>query len=326
MDGATIAIIIGLFAVALLVIRQWIAKLEKNSGTSRELIEWLKSSSAQTDQKLSKNMEIFNSRLDRAATVIGSLREQIGEMAEVGRSMRQLQDFLTSPKLRGNIGEQILKEILSQNLPREMFKLQHGFKSGEKVDAVIITSHGFLCIDSKFPMENFKRMHDHKSTEAEKKLFEKEFVRDVKKHVADIAKKYILVGEGTLDYAMMYIPSEAVYYEILNSADLYDYASGRRIFPVSPTTFNAYIKAILMSHEGQKIESKAKEILTMLRAIKKEYEKTDESLNLLSRHLTNAYTQLNSVSRNFLSMGQKLTSTNVLTDSTTKQEKLLEEE
>jgi DNA anti-recombination protein RmuC len=126
---------------------------------------------------------------------------------------------------------------------------------------------------------------------------------------------------------MMYIPSEAVYYEILNSADLYDYASARRIFPVSPTTFNAYIKAILMSYEGQKIQTKAKEILLMLRAIKKEYEKTDESLNLLSRHLTNAYTQLNSVSRNFLSMGQKLTSTNVLTDSTVEvQEKLLEEE
>ncbi len=325
MDGTTIAIIIGLFAMSLFVIRQWIVGLEKKTGTSQELIEWLKSSSATTDQKLSRNMEMFNNRLDRAATVIGSLREQIGEMAEVGRSMRDLQEFLTSPKLRGNIGEQILKEILAQNLPKDMFKLQHGFKSGEKVDAVIITSQGLLAIDSKFPMENFKRMHDSKSAEADKKLYEKEFVRDVKKHVADIAKKYILVGEGTLDYAMMYIPSESVYYEIINSGDLYDYAAARRIFPVSPTTFNAYIKAILMSYEGQKIQTKAKEILVMLRAIKKEYEKTDESLNLLGRHLTNAYTQLTSVSRNFLSMGQKLTSTNVLSgEERTVQEKLPE--
>ena len=95
----------------------------------------------------------------------------------------------------------------------------------------------------------------------EKKRADKEFQRDVKKHINDISKKYILTEEGTIDYALMYIPSEAVYYEIVNNPTLFEYSSSKRVLPVSPTTFYAYLRAILMSFEGQKIETKAKEIL-----------------------------------------------------------------
>ena len=146
----------------------------------------------------------------------------------------------------------------------------------------------------------------------ERELFKKEFKQDVKKHLSDIAKKYILVEEKTIDYALMYVPSEAIYYEIITDSDLYDYSTNRRVLIVSPMSFYAYLKAILMSFEGQKIEERAKEIYSLIVSLKKDYEKTDESLNLLNRHLTNAYNQLTNVSKFFSSFGQKLDMVNIL--------------
>ncbi len=237
-------------------------------------------------------------------------------------SMQELQEFLRSPKLRGNIGEQVLKELLSQHFPKSSFVLQYGFKNGERVDAAIKTSQGIIPIDSKFPIENFRKMLKT-GNEQEKQKIKKEFEKDVKKHVDDISKKYILVGEGTVDYALMYIPSESVYYEIINDADLFDYAGRKRVLPVSPMSFYAYMKAILMSFEGQRIQTKAKEIIEILRAIKKDYEKTDEAFNILNRHVTNAYNQVAQVSKNFLSLGQKLSSTHLLSDSS-EEKKMIE--
>ena len=140
----------------------------------------------------------------------------------------------------------------------------------------------------------------------------KEFEKDVKKHIDDISKKYILTAEGTIDYALMYIPSEAVYYEIVNNESLFEYGGEKRVLPVSPTTFYAYIKAILMSFEGQKIEKQAKEILISLRSIKKDFEKTGENLNILQKHLTNAYNMMNNVFSSFNTLGQKIEGTQKL--------------
>ena len=107
----------------------------------------------------------------------------------------------------------------------------------------------------------------------------------------------------------MYIPSEAIYYEVVNNGDLFDYASEKRVLPVSPTTFYAYLKAILMSFEGQKIESQAKEILTALRAIQKDYEKVGNGLSILQKHLTNAHNMMGDVLSIFSQLGQKISST-----------------
>ena len=278
--------------------------ISKKQRPSNELLEYLKT----TNVRLNEQSKTFNERLDNAARVIGEVQKNIGEMSEIGRGMKELQDFLKSPKLRGNIGEQVLKELLSQMLPKQSFHLQYTFKSGEKVDAAIKTSAGIIPVDSKFPMENFRKMNGAKD-EAEKKLFEREFVRDVKRHIDDISRKYILTEEGTIDYALMYVPSEAVYYEIVNNQDLFDYAGEKRVLPVSPTTFYAYMKAILMSLEGQKIETQAREILSALRAIQKDYGKVGENLNVLQRHLTNAYNMMSSVFFSFTQLGQKITST-----------------
>lgn len=292
-----------LFLVALIVIRFWLNKLEEKTTLSSDLVEWLKTSNLQVDQKLTKNLEIF-----------ASVQKTIGEFSEIGRSMRELQEYLTSPKLRGNIGEQILKELLAQNFPKSSYKLQYHFRTGSIVDAVLITSQGLIPIDSKFPIDAFKKISRTRDKN-EIQALKKEFERDVKKHIDDIARKYILPVEKTVDYALMYIPSESVYYELINNEEVFDYAGHSRVLPVSPMSFYAYIKAILISFEGEKIETKAKEILNILQAIKKDYQKTDEALSVLNKHVTNAYNQSSQVSKTFSSLGQKISSTSLLETS-----------
>ena len=306
-----IGIFIVLIAVVLVVLRFWLNKLEEKTKISDELVEWLKSSNVSTDKKLTEQMNTFNARLDKAAYVIAQVQKNIGEFSEIGRGMKELQEFLSSPKIRGNIGEQVLRDLLKQYFPKDSYKLQYAFKSGEKVDAVIITSQGLIPIDAKFPLENFKKYSKATDTK-ERQNFKKIFVGDVKKHITDIAKKYILPDEKTLDYALMYIPSENVYYDIINSDELFDFAGAKMVLPVSPMSFYAYIKAILISFEGQKIEAKAKQVIVLLNAIKKDYQRTEENLSVLNKHITNAYNQSSQVTKNFQSLGQKLTSTNLL--------------
>ena len=275
--------------------------INKKQKPSNDILEYLKT----TNTRLDKQGQNFNERLDNATHVISQVQRNIGEMSEIGRSMKDLQEFLQSPKLRGNIGEQVLNELLGQSLPKNSFNLQYEFKSGVKVDAAIKTSGGIIPIDSKFPMENFRKM-------MKDKIYAKDFERDVRKHIDDIAKKYILTDEGTIDYALMYIPSESVYYEIANNQDLFEYASKMRVLPVSPTTFYAYMKAILMSFEGQKIEQKAKEILSALRAVKKDYEKVEGELSILQKHLNSAYNKMGDVFNSFGRLGNKINATHEL--------------
>lgn len=287
----TVVVVGILFVAALVVIRFWLNRLEDKSKISDDLVEWLKNSNLQ----------------------FATLQKSIGEFSEIGRSMKELQEYLTSPKLRGNIGEQVLKELLAQNFPKSSYKLQYHFKTGSIVDAVLITSQGLIPIDSKFPIDAFKKI-SRSSDKSETAGLRKEFERDVKGHIDDISRKYVLPEEKTLDYALMYIPSESVYYELINNEEIFNYAGRNRVLPVSPMSFYAYLKAILISFEGQKIETKAKEILIILQAMKKDYEKMDEALSTLNRHIVNAYNQSSQVTKNFQSLGQKLTSTNLLSE------------
>src|SRR3989344_2485890 len=325
-----IAIVIGAVVLLGLFINRRLSEISEKQKPSDELLEIIKmlQTGSKEDRKvlldsLQRNTESLNKRLDNAAKVIGNVQKNIGEFSEIGRSMKDLQDFLRSPKLRGNVGEQVLKELLGQMLPKQSFHLQYGFKSGAIVDAAIQTTAGVIPVDSKFPMENFRKMAATQ-TDAEKKIAQKDFERDVKKHIDDIARKYILTDEGTIDYALMYIPSEAVYYEIANDADLFDYAGTKRVLPVSPVTFYAYMKAILMSFEGQKIEKRAGEILQSLRSIQREYQKVDDNLGVLGKHLNNAYNMMAQVTSSFFQLGQKITHTESLGEETKEEIKKLE--
>lgn len=326
-----LAVLIGGFFLLFFLLNRRIEVLSEKQKPSEEIIEWLKSTNQRLEeqsktftQTLQQNTRDLNERLDNAARVISGVQRSVGEMSEIGRNMRELQEFLRSPKLRGNVGEQVLKELLSQMLPKQSFHLQHTFKSGATVDAAVTTSAGIIPIDSKFPMENFRKM-TKAASEKEKKEVQREFLKDVKTHIDDISKKYILTEEGTIDYALMYIPSEAVYYEIMTGdPDLVEYAYQKRVLPVSPTTFYAYLRAILMSFEGQKIEARAREILAAIRAIRKDYNKVEDNLNILGRHIGNAYNMMASVVSSFTQLGQKISSTGALGKETKEEVKQLE--
>jgi len=304
-----------------------LAEKQKPSEELLEIIKMLQSDSKENRKilldSLQTNTRALNDRLDNAARVIGQVQKNIGEMSEIGRGMKDLQEFLRSPKLRGNIGEQVLKELLGQMLPKQSFNLQYTFKSGAIVDAAIKTASGIIPVDSKFAMENFRRMNAAQ-TEAEKKTAEKDFIKDVKNHIDSISAKYILTEEGTIDYALMYLPSESVYYEVVNNAELFDYAGKKRVLPVSPMTFYAYLRTILMSFEGQKIEARARQILAAIRAIQKDYTKVEDNLSVLGRHVQNAYNQMSNVLSSFTLLGQKLTSTQSLGTEVKEEAKELE--
>ena len=314
------------FLFILFFINKKLSEISK-PRTDEALLEWLKTmqfsisnSSNNMVKTLQENSKQLNERLDKAAMVIQGVNREIGQMSEIGRNMKELQEFLKSPKLRGNIGEQVLKDLISQMFPKNSFNLQHEFKSGEKVDAAIKTDAGILPIDSKFPMENFQKMS--KAEGKEKENFQKEFVRDVKKHIDAISKKYILPEEGTMDFALMYVPSESVYYEVVNETELMDYARRVRVYIVSPSTLYAVLQTILLSFEGKKLETKSKELFSIIRALQIDYDKVDESLGVLGKHLNNAYSQFGNVTTGFSKIGQKLNSTKHLEEKET--EKLKE--
>ncbi len=287
---------------------EWLRTMQTSlESTNKTVHDSLSTNSSTMIKTLQENSKQLNERLDKAAAVIRDVGHEVGQMSEIGRSMKELQEFLKSPKLRGNIGEEILKDLIAQMFPKNSFHLQYQFKSGEKVDAAIKTDAGILPIDSKFPMESFQRLM--KASDAEKEAMQREFVRDVKKHIDSIAKKYILPDEGTMDFALMYVPSEAVYYELVNTLTLMEYARKNRVYIVSPSTLYAHLQTILLSFEGKKIESRSKEVFKLLRTLQLDYEKINENMGTLGKHLNNATAQFTNVSVGFSQFGNKLSTT-----------------
>lgn len=236
----------------------------------RAVNEQLRGITDQVNQQLQNSSGQISQRLDNAAKVIGEVRENIGKLSkaseqiyEVGKNIATLQEILRPPKLRGGLGEQFLGELLSQILPPEFFTLQYQFSSGERVDAVVRLGEKMVPIDSKFPLDNFRRVIECK-TDEERKTYQKVFYKDVKKHVDDIANKYIVPKEGTYDFALLYIPAENVYYETITKDESFgeekgilNYALSKKVIPVSPNSFYAYLQVIVLGLKGLKIEEHA---------------------------------------------------------------------
>lgn len=244
-------------------------------------------------ENLQQSTASMNTRLDKAAQVVGDLREKVGQIHEVGKAAAELVNILRAPKLRGGMGELFLGDLLAQILPPEHYRLQHRFKSGEAVDAAIQIGQKLVPVDAKFPYENFKRVVEA-GTDSERVAARKQFLRDVKKHVDAIAGKYILPDEGTYDFALMYVPAENVYYEtIIKEGDgeehqLFGYALQKRVIPVSPNSFYAYLQTILLGLRGMKVEERAQEILGALTRLRDDFDKLQENFRVLGKHLTNA--------------------------------------
>lgn len=268
-------------------------------------------------QSLSQAQNHMNDRLDRAATVFGSLQNELGKMQELGRSMKDIQDALKSPKHRGNIGEQMMNELIAQQIPKASYQLQYGFKSGEKVDAIIKTKNGLIPIDSKFPAENFLA-YTQAESDQNRQTAQKLFVSDVKKHIQVIAKKYILPAEGTVDFALMYVPGEAIYYDIITNTDLSEFAAGLRVYLVSPHSFYYFLRTVLLSLEGDLIEEKAKEVMSFIKGIQVDARKFGDELSLTSKHLNNAKNAMDNATTSYDRLGGKIQSASRLEATTAK--------
>lgn len=313
------------------LIQQQIEKLREqmSDGLSRNISQLslqqeainsqLRGITDQVNRQLQNSSGEINKRLDNAARVIGDVQKNIGELSEssrrifeVGKDIATLQEILQPPKLRGGLGEQFLGELLSQILPSEFFTLQHSFSSGERVDAVVRLGERLVPIDSKFPLDNFKRLIECK-TEEEKKASQKTFVRDVKKHIDDIAHKYILPQEGTYDFALLYIPAENVYYETITKDEAFgeekgilNYALKKKVIPVSPNSFFAYLQVIVLGLRGLKIERDAHRILDSLSGLNKELDAFQGDFQLVGKHITNAMNKYEEARRRLDKFGFKL--------------------
>ena len=276
-------------------------------------------------QRLKENAEVLGQtqqnlgeRLDHAARMVGSVQRSLGSLEEanrkiyeVGKDIASLQDILRAPKLRGGLGEFLLEDLLGQILPPQHFSTQYGFRSGEKVDAVVKLGGSLVPVDAKFPLENFKRLLETSGDE-ERKRARRQFVADVRKHVDVIAAKYILPDEGTYDFALMYIPAENVYYETIikdETADdrsLSHYALEKRVIPVSPNSFYAYLQAIVLGLKGMTIEHRAKEILNYLSRLQGDFDKFRDEFMLAGKHLSHAQTSFQNAERRLEQFAQRL--------------------
>lgn len=239
-------------------------------------------------------------RLENTARVVGEVKQNLGELSkatqqvyDVGKDISSLQEILRAPKLRGNLGELFLGELLAQVLPTTHFAMQYRFKNNDVVDAVIYLGPALVSVDAKFPLENFQRLIDTSDPE-EKKGYRRKFQSDVKKHIDQIASKYIVPDEGTYDFALMYIPAENVYYETIikdesfgDEKALCSYALSKRVIPVSPNSFYAYLQVIVLGFKGLRIEKSAQEIHQRLQQLGGDFHRFKSDFEVLGKHLSN---------------------------------------
>jgi len=302
------------------VLMEWLKDMKGSVEKNSDVLErQLKSQTdTLTGQLKSQRHELFEQtkqmwkKLDESREVIGRVQKELGGLQEFSKDMKDLSNVLKSPKLRGGLGEQMLYEILTNYLPVDLFKTQYKFKSGDTCDAVIFTDKGMIPIDSKFPLENFKLMLTH-DNELEREKAKKVFIGDVKKRIDEIATKYILPSEGTTDQAVMYIPSENVYYElVVNTPQIDEYSKQKNVVLASPNTIAYFLKVILVAYQQHELEKHAGEILKSLSGIKMEARKFGDDLGVLDRHISNAYKAMESVGSKYQKLFGRIESVQVL--------------
>lgn len=225
------------------------------------------------------------------------IREDLKHVQESVKDVSSFQEIFKAPKLRGQWGEASLEHILSQHFPSELYKLQYLFSSGEQVDAVLsLPNAKTLPIDAKFPSENFTKMVE--ASGAEKDAFRKKFIDDIKGHIDKIAAKYIIPADGTVDFALMYIPAEAIYYEIVNNIgkefDLTGYAMSKKVVLTSPNTIYLTLRTIEHWFKDTQISRQTQEILKRLNKVYQDAGKLMDDFRKLGSHLRNAVSSYDS--------------------------------
>lgn len=250
----------------------------------------------ESSELIQKTNQGLGERMDGVTRVFGDVKGSLGKLDEasqrifeVGRDISGLKQILQAPKVRGGLGELFLENLLSQMLPTEHYVLQHQFKSGIKVDAAIRLGGSLIPVDAKFPLPAFQKILDAHD-DAERRAARSLFTKDVRKRIDEVSK-YILPDEGTFDFALMYIPAENVYYEVITregEESIADYALARKVIPVSPNTMYAYLQAIVLGLRGMKIEENAKEIRDSLGRLKGDLGRFKEHFDTLGKHLNNS--------------------------------------
>lgn len=283
-------------------------------------IEKLKDSlNLSVNERLDKSQILMRDSIakqfSQSAKIISEVTERLAKLDETNRrvvdvadELKTIQNVLQNPKQRGVLGEYFLEEVLSNVLPPDRFELQHRFKDGETVDAVIILDKKkFLPIDSKFSLENYNRLVEEKNKDKREVLI-KAFKSDLKNRI-DETSKYIRPNEGTMDFAFMFIPSEAIYYDLLinkvgtantNARDLIEYAfRNKKVIIVSPTSFMAYLQTVLQGLRSLQIEEQAKEIQVRVGMLGDHLKKYDVYMQKLGMSLSTTVNHYNTASKEF---------------------------
>jgi len=262
-----IVLLVGVFAFLV-----WQQRKKQDSASSLMLQNQIAELNRTLDVKLGESSKAIRDQFGESAKIIREITQELVKVGEgqkqvmsVTDQLKSLQDILKNPKQRGVLGEYYLETVLKNVLPPSAYQMQYSFKDGTIVDAVVITKEGIIPVDSKFSLENYNRILEA-ATPAERERYETAFINDLKNRVDETAK-YIKPNEGTLGFAFMFIPSEAVYYDLLVNkigavkVDLIEYAAGqKKVMVVSPTTFLAYLQTVMQGLKALKIEESALQI------------------------------------------------------------------
>jgi DNA recombination protein RmuC len=259
---------------------------------------------AEVDRRLEAMTSTMDRRLEGTSKTASEINRQLGELGRANEEilarandLKRLEQALRPPKARGGFGELLLANLLRDRLPPDAYELQYGFRSGERVDAVI-RAERLVSVDAKFPLDNFERLVEAENDE-HRALAEKAFARDVKIHVDAIAGKYIRPDEGTYDFALMYFPAEAVFYELVcgKTGALLSYAHEKKVFPVSPTTFTAYLQVIVLGLKGMQIEQRAHEVMAYCAQLENDFGRFRDDFQVVGKHLGHAQSKYSEAER-----------------------------
>lgn len=264
----------------------------------RALAEHLSSQTSVVTQRLEgidTRMSMSHSASQDLASSIfdtlGDVRRATTTVADQAREFTSLQELLKPPKARGGLGEAMLEELLRQVLPPQGYGLQHRFSSGVIVDAVVHAGGKVVCIDSKFPLANYRAMCEAVS-ESERADAERAFAADVERHIRAISSRYVVPDEGTFDFAVMYVPAEGLYSEVLRLSHrrrpLFETAIESRVVPMSPLTMYGYLQTVLFGLKCLRIEENAEAILGFCGRLTQDIERFAAEYEVLGKHLGNA--------------------------------------
>jgi DNA recombination protein RmuC len=252
------------------------------------------------ERSLSEGQKGLTEHLGESGKLMKDVGEQMGRIFEASQKIEKLagevtrlEDLLKPPKLRGALGETFLEQALAQVLPASCWKMQYRFPDGVTVDAAVFVGERCVSVDSKFPLDNYRRAHEA-ADESERKKALRDFQGDVRRHVETIRAKYIRPECGTYDFALMYVPAEAVYCEMAGDGEegaLADYAIERRVVPVSPRLLYAYLATVAMGLRGLELQESARDVQEKLADLARLWERVETPFEKVGAHLSNAQKQ-----------------------------------